>query len=153
MNEEANRPDEININISISRGFISIQVAILLGCIALWIFSNSDAVKGLIIVSLLLDSTIILLYFISKWREGKESKNTEDASPDAEPVEEVEVPRKRKKNNRATVCETDAVIKNKVPIPTAQSNQGFAEETSNQNNNDTPVNVCDDINTDWSDFY
>lgn len=148
--------DDININIKISRSFISSQVAIIFGCLALWLFSGKAAMKGLIIVALLLDVVAIIMYFLSKHAAVDDG----DVPPPAEPekntteetTEKVEVEHKGK--NKQAVKDTDGVIKNKVPIPNPTSNNGFAEPNPSVNEGEKdPVNLNGNMETDWGQFY
>lgn len=144
--------DEININIKISRSFISSQVAIILGCFALSLFTSNEAIKGLIIVAIALDVIAMILYLLSK-HASKDEPSEEQSESAPTPTEKVDVEVKHKGDNKKAVKETTGTIKNKVPIPNPTANNGFAEKPVEEKKDDTPVNLNEDMDGDWSDFY
>lgn len=156
MSSDINKSnDEINISFSISRGFISSQIAIGLGCFALWIFSGSQAIKTLLILGIALDVMAIILYLVSKGKDAVTSESKDEQSTERESID-VEVV--HSSSNNSAVRETQGTIRNKVPVPNPTvTNDGFAqpepEVQQTIQEEPKPVNLNEDISDDWSEFY
>lgn len=154
---------------------MSLQFTILIGLIALAIFSDSESVKSLVKIILMLDIVAMLFYMFSGGKstdaEGVvEHKDVVEGEPGSENVEDVKVDiehkgKKDKKKDTRTVKDTEGEIKKKVPIPNpgykprhVTDNEGFATAEEKEEVLEPTVDLNGDgdksqFKNDWEDFF
>ena len=171
-----NNNDEIKINFSISRSFISTQFAIILGAGALYLFSSNALMKKFILFAFILDGIGILFYFLTRDKEGAKDtdKDTEKEKPTPTESVEVDVKHSEKKSTQG-VRNVDGTIKNRVNIPNSKTThrtrrkagvvtpvpevleeekpEEITVENNTVNEDVEPVSLNEDVQTDWGGFF
>lgn len=105
-----------DLKIHWNKGVMSLQSALLMGCGAIFICTNSKTVRSFILLALIVDALCVVFYFISTHKkQGAEnaSEQTSEEQDTAPPNTDVRHNRSRNKSVRST----NATIKNRVAAP------------------------------------
>lgn len=104
-----------DLKIHWNKGVMSLQSALLIGCGALFICTNSKPVRNLILLALIADALCVLFYFISTHKRTEDStgEQTTEGQTTAPPDTDVQ----HNKSRNRSVRQTNATIKNRVASP------------------------------------
>lgn len=138
---------------------MSLQLAVVIGALAMLLFTDSEAVRSLIKTGLLVDAIALLFYMITEASPSKDEVSTESVTEHAEVTKEeldVEVKHERsKKDDKAIVKEVKGTINKRVPIPNPNGkpkadNDGFMEPDLEADKN---IVSEDTLKNDFTDFF
>lgn len=165
-----NNSDEIKVSFSVSRSFISSQIAIVLGAGALCLFSNNATMRKFIIFAFVIDIIGVIFYFITRNKNAEGEENETEEEKVTEESMDVQVEHNNKTSTEG-VKNVEGVIKNRVTTPQADiphrtrrkaseptvnvapTTEEIPEENLNVEEDSEPMNLNEDVQTDWGGFF